>query len=166
MELKFWGNVHLPKHVTCHVSHVTCHMSHVTCHMSHVLCRMSQFFFSRTKWWSLAGEGYQRGLPRLVQNKNHPITIVQDSFQNPSTEPSHELNPDSSPRYTLSPGFGAEGQNVGGQGRVGRTGRVGRRRGRPGSRRASRPGSLCRYTASTLLLQSLHCDCPRKGAGT
>ena len=24
-ELKFWENVHLPSHVTCHVSHITCH---------------------------------------------------------------------------------------------------------------------------------------------
>ena len=46
-----------PKHVTCHVSRVTCHVSCVTCPMSGVTCHMSQFFFLRTKWWSLALEG-------------------------------------------------------------------------------------------------------------
>ena len=41
MELKFWENVHPPKHVTCHMSHGTCHVSHVTCHLSHVTCHLS-----------------------------------------------------------------------------------------------------------------------------
>ena len=60
-ELKFWENVHPPKHVMCHVSRVTCHVSHVTCHVSHVTCHMSHilfiFFIFWTMWWSLSVEG-------------------------------------------------------------------------------------------------------------
>ena len=40
-KLKFWGNVHYPLCVMCHMSCVTCHVSHVTCHMSHVKCHVS-----------------------------------------------------------------------------------------------------------------------------
>ena len=50
-QLKFWGKVHLPLHVMCHVSWVMCLLSRVTCHM------FFSFSFLLTKYWSYLVEG-------------------------------------------------------------------------------------------------------------
>ena len=65
----------------CHLSHVTCHLSHVTWHMPTVTCYFFlNFFFQKKKSKKSLKNGpsggaswlrvfYQRGLPRLVQQK-------------------------------------------------------------------------------------------------
>ena len=43
--MKFWEKVHLPQHITCHVSHVSCHASDVRCHVSGVSYQVSRVTF-------------------------------------------------------------------------------------------------------------------------
>ena len=57
-KLKFWKNVHLTPHVTCHMSHFMCHMTHVMCHISHVTCHLIFYiFFLLLKLLELVGRG-------------------------------------------------------------------------------------------------------------
>ena len=104
-DLKYWENIHLPQHVTCHVSCVTCHVSCVTCHASCVACHVSCVNFVINLVELVEGLLSTRPTPSSFENITHasygeggllfssdgPVKLIHGHWLHSSSKMHHTL---------------------------------------------------------------------------